>query len=435
MDPYEKKIIDLIDENADRIISFARDVAKSGEASFFEFETARKVKEFLESLGLPVKFGIAVTGVKAETSGKRGPTVGIIGELDGIRCPAHPQAVPDTGISHACGHNAQMAIMLGAAIALSDESVSDRLFGNVAFLAIPAEEHVDSEVCDSLLEQGKLSIPSGKAEWVYLGELDDVDIAITTHVHMVPSNSDLLLGNNASTGTIGKKITIHGKAAHAAAAPHLAVNALNAASLGLSALGMLRETFREKDFVRVHPIIKKGGTAVNVVPDEVIIETMVRAGNIEAMLETDRKVDTAFTCSAAALGASCEIKNYIGKLPVIETPPCRALSDAARILSDKADISDIAPNVQNAASTDVGDLTHIMPVINFSHGGFEGALHSADFKICDEYKAYILPAKLAALTVYNLLKDNAENADELIKSFKPKLSRADYIKYAIDLTK
>ena len=141
---HMKKIIDLIDENADRIISFARDVAKSGEASFLSLKPRARLKEFLESLGLPVKFGIAVTGVKAETSGKRGPTVGIIGELDGIRCPAHPQAVPDTGISHACGHNAQMAIMLGAAIALSDESVSDRLFGNVAFLAIPAEEHVDS---------------------------------------------------------------------------------------------------------------------------------------------------------------------------------------------------------------------------------------------------------------------------------------------------
>jgi metal-dependent amidase/aminoacylase/carboxypeptidase family protein len=246
---------------------------------------------------------------------------------------------------------------------------------------------------------------------------------------MVPTESDILLGNNSSNGTIGKTITIKGVAAHAAAAPHKGVNALNAASLGLSALGMLRETFEEKDYIRVHGVIKKGGTTVNVVPDEVVVEFMVRSKYIDVMLDTSDKVDRIFNGCAAALGAKCEIRNYLGKLPVIETPPCSSLHDAAACLSQEASVSDIIINTHNAASTDVGDFTHIMPVVNFTHGGFEGALHSADNKVTDENKAYIIPAKLAALTVYHLLKDNAAGADEVIKEFKSKLTKAEYLKY------
>ena len=75
-----------------------------------------------------------------------------------------------------------------------------------------------------------------------------------------------MLGNSACTGFVGKTVYLHGKAAHAAAAPHMGVNALNAACLGMSALGMIRETFEEKDCVRVHPYIREGGEAINVVP-------------------------------------------------------------------------------------------------------------------------------------------------------------------------
>lgn len=81
----------------------------------------------------------------------------------------------------------------------------------------------------------------------------------------------------SSNGFVGKTVRYIGKTAHAADAPHEGVNALNAACLGLMGINALRETFREQDVVRVHPIITKGGDFVNSVPDDVRLELYVRA--------------------------------------------------------------------------------------------------------------------------------------------------------------
>ena len=93
---------------------------------------------------------------------------------------------------------------------------------------------------------------------------------------------------------VSKVIRYKGVAAHAAGAPYKGINALNAASLGLSALAYQRETFKDEDHVRVHPIITKGGNLVNVVPDEVVIETLVRASNKDAIADAAFKTDRAF---------------------------------------------------------------------------------------------------------------------------------------------
>ena len=368
-----------------------------------------------------------MTGVRAELSGD-GPHIAVIGELDGILSPAHPQAAE--GYAHACGHHCQMTALLGAALALTDPQVREALDGAVTFFAVPAEEYTPAGDKLALREAGKIRYGSGKSELVRLGEFDDIDMALTSHVHMVPSESDLLVGNNGANGFISKTITLHGKAAHAAAAPHAAVNALNAASLGFSALGMIRETFLEQDYVRVHPIIKKGGDAVNVVPHEVVVETMVRARTLEAINETSEKVNRAYEGAAWAIGATAEIRDYQGDLPVIEQLPLDAQREAMAALAGKGlDIREITPGAQNVASTDVGDLSYLMPVVNFTHGGFTGALHAADFAITDEEKAYVLPAKMMALTAYHLLKDGAAHARKILQDFTPAMTKEEYIDY------
>ena len=85
---------------------------------FKEVKTAGLVEEMLGRLGLAPKTGLALTGVRADARGRRGtgPTFAIIGELDGLRVTGHPEADPQTGAAHACGHNAQIAGMLGAAM-------------------------------------------------------------------------------------------------------------------------------------------------------------------------------------------------------------------------------------------------------------------------------------------------------------------------------
>ena len=430
MDAIEKRICQLIDENQDKLYAFAEDIYCHGERGYSEFRTAEKTAAFLKELGLSVQEGLAITGVKGRMEQKEGPTVAIIGELDGILCSTHPQAVPETGLSHACGHHAQLTAMLGATLALADEEVRKSLDGNVVAFAVPAEEYQAAHIREELLGSGKVCCLLGKSELLRLGEFDDIDMALSNHTHMIAAGADcdLLLGNSAATGYIGKTIIVHGKGAHAAAAPHAGINALNAAALGLSALGMVRETFQEKDNVRVHPVVREGGQAVNNVPDRAVLDMMVRAITMDAMQQASKKVDRAFEGGAWALGATTTVENTQGALPVLKRPADKVMKEAAALLEGVV-VKDAPMDMNNTASTDLGDLTHRMPVLNFTFGGFVGKLHGDDFKITDPYKMYLAPAKLMALTIYRLLKDQAQEAKAILDDFTPALTKQEYLDY------
>lgn len=429
MNAIEERILRVIDQRAEDIIGFAEETFHTAEAGFCEARTAARVAAFMQSLGLQTEEHLAVTGVRARIGRAGGPVACVIGELDGIYCKDHPFSDRQTGMSHACGHHMQLAVLLGAACALSDPQVLASLDGAVDLLAVPAEEHVGTERRKCLMAAGKIYACCGKSELLCNGALDNVDLALTTHAHMVPCDREFLLGNPSSNGYISKTIRLLGKASHAAIAPHEGVNALDAASLGFSALGMLRSTFREQDYVRAHFIMTKGGTATNVVPDEVVIEGQVRAKTMEAMRGASEKVNRAFQAGAYAFGARAELIDEQGYLPVRYLAAVPAQIEAAKLLRPEADFETVTPFVHNAACTDVGDLTHVLPVVNFSMGGFTGSLHSADFTVTDANQAYILPAKLMALTVYRLLKDGATQAREVMANFQPAFTRAEYREY------
>lgn len=437
MDETERKIISIIDTKREELIRLGSDLFHHGERGFAEYKTAERMSSLLKEIGkstlgtesaLEIREGLAGTGIKASIGPGIGPNIAVICELDGIHCPEHPQAAK-SGMSHACGHNVQMTAMAGAAFALCEPEVLSALNGRVTFFCVPAEEYLGVEVRDSLHAAGILSHSGGKAELICRGEFDDIDIALTSHVHMLPyQNADLAVGNNACSGFIGKTIVIRGKAAHAAIAPHEGINALNAAALGLTALGMVRETFREEDYIRVHPILKKGGAAVNVVPEEAVVDMMVRGKTIEAIEETSKKVDRAFQGAAYALGADIKIRDSKGYLPVIERTADRVMLEAARLLKGVRTVA-VTSGLQNTASTDVGDLTHLLPVLNVTCGGTKGVLHSKDFQITDPDTAYLATAKVMALTVYKLLKNQAYEAIQIKKEFRPVFTRDEYIQY------
>ena len=114
------------------------------------------------------------------------------------------------------------------------------------------------------------------------GAFDDIDMAMQMHADKNMPRPTVSVGSS-SNGFVGKTVRYVGKVAHAADAPHEGVNALNAAMLGLMGINALRETFREDDVVRVHPIITKGGDFVNSVPADVRMELYVRAKTMEAI--------------------------------------------------------------------------------------------------------------------------------------------------------
>ena len=92
--------------------------------------------------------------------------------------------------------------------------------------------------------------------------------------------------------------------------------AADAAQLALSAINAQRETFRDEDCVRVHPIITKGGDLVNIIPAEVCLETYVRAKTPDAILDAAAKVDRSLRGAAMAMGCRVEIETVPGNLPL-----------------------------------------------------------------------------------------------------------------------
>ena len=426
IDETGQRILRLIDVHKDQIIAFAEDIAVHPEPGYEEFRTAGKTAEVLKNLGYKVTEHLARTGVKGTKSIKEGPSLTVIGELDAIGCHSHPNANPVTGVVHACGHHAQMAAMIGCAIAMADPDVQECLAGTVNFLAVPAEEYIDADKRARLKKEG-IEFCCGKSEMIRTGVFDDTDIALTTHVHMVPVEEDFYLGNPACNGYSAERVTVRGKAAHGAIDPWNGVNALSITTSAIQMMGLMRETFREEDHVRLHNVIRKAGDVINSVPDEAIVETKVRAASLDKICEITDMVNRAYAGSAYAFGGKIEMEKLQGYMPIIPRAADNTLIEAADDLG--LNYRTVQKGDFNNACTDVGDLSHFVPVVNFTFKGFEGKLHGADFKITDPEKAYILPAKLLALTVYKLLKNGGQEAKKITKSYTPVFNKESYIQY------
>jgi amidohydrolase len=426
MDKTEERILSVIDRNRDAIIAFGRDIYTHAELGYKEFRTAKKFADFLKGLHLDVQEHLAITGVKGYLRGKQsGVNLALIGELDALRIPEHPFVNPETQAAHSCGHNAQLTGVAGAALALADPEVAASLGGNVTFFAVPAEEYGEIEFKNQLQKEGKIRYGGGKCELIRIGAFDDIDLAVVHH----SDQAGIQVGSGTSNGFVSKVIRYIGREAHAAGEPEKGVNALNAASLGLSALAFQRETFRDEDAVRVHPILTRGGNLVNVVPAEAIIETLVRAKSTEAILDADRKTDRAFRAGAAAVGAGIEITTLPGYLPRLPEPANPLVLEAAREAAPGKEVREADPGLHSGGSSDVGDLQHILPVLNFNTGGVAGAPHSKDYHITDEDEAYLVTAKIFALSAYKLLKDGAAAARKIAAEYQPKYTKETYVRF------
>ncbi|MEA5091101.1 N-acetyldiaminopimelate deacetylase [bioreactor metagenome] len=422
----KQKVCATIDSNVAKIAAYAEDVAKEPELGFKEIKTAAKMAAVFDELGIEYRAGLAITGVKGRVhGGKKGPTIAVIGELDAIGCADSLLANPLTGAAHACGHNIQQAAMIGAAYGLVKSGVLADLAGDVVFFGVPAEEYVELDYRKHLRAEGKLHFLHGKGELIYLGEFDDIDMAMQIHSDKNMPKPTVSIGQS-SNGFVGKTVQYIGKTAHAADAPDQGINALNAAMLGLMGINALRETFREKDVIRVHPIITKGGDLVNSVPSDVRVETYVRAKTMEAMEATNIKIDAALRAGGAAIGAKVIIDTLPGQLPLICNNTLNNLFvDNAKIANPKVEIKDSG---HFSASTDMGDVSHLMPVIHPFIGGTTGLLHTKDFCVVDFDAAAILPAKTFAMMIIDLLADDGMQAKAILAEHKPVLSKEEYVK-------
>ncbi len=410
------------------LIDIAKTILDHPEPGFHEVKTARFVGEKLHELGIAHEDGIALTGIKGYIRGDRpGPTVAVIGELDSLRVPGHPHADPKTGAAHACGHHCQIGMMLGAAVGLQVLEVQAALAGNVALMAVPAEEFIDVEYRWQLHQEGALGLMAGKQEFIRLGAFDDVDMAMMVHTSSSHEDAKFAVGGT-SNGHVVKYVRFIGKAAHAGGAPHLGVNALQAAMVALNALNAQRETMRDEDVIRLHGILTQGGAAVNSIPADVRYEGRVRGRNAAVIADANMKMDRCLRAGALALGAQVNIVTLPGYLPMLNNASMQHLFKGnAGQLVGKANIATHPDDLNRGGSTDMGDLSQLMPVVHPYTGAASGVGHGTDYIVRDYVQAIVNPAKVMAMTVIDLLAGNAEQAKEVLDTSPPQMSKAQYL--------
>ncbi len=412
-------------ESREEIIDIGRRILECAETGYREEKTSELVRQCFDGLEIEYTYPLALTGVKAKLYGKKHKyNIAIMGEMDALSCVGHPTANA-CGIAHACGHNAQIAAMLGAAYALKKSGVMEKLDGDVTFFAVPAEEFIELDYRRELRRQGKISYFGGKQELIALGAFDDVDMAMMVHAQPNEPEAKMYL-RGYNLGFLAKSVTIKGKAAHGST-PHLGTNALNAAALSIIGIHSNRETFRDEERIRIHPIITKGGDVVNSVPDEVCIDTYVRGATFEAIKKGNAAVERSLAGACTMIGAAYATEDIPGYLPLKESAELSAVFEkcSGEVLGEE----NLVYGKEITGSTDVGDLSAIIPTVQPSVGGFSGNLHGKDFAVADEDTAYLAPALIMASTAAELLFDGAEKAERVASAFKPVMTKNEYINY------
>ena len=411
----------LIEKHKDLILRAEREIWKNPEVGFKEVKTDAFMKSEFRKLGYPLTEADGIPGFYTVLdTGKPGPTVLVLAELDALYCSDHPDCDPETKAVHACGHHAQCAAILGLAAALKEEGALEGLSGRIKLCLVPAEEGIDIEYRMNLIKEGKISFASGKQEFLSRGYLDDADLAFMVHAGVINEARPGLTFRKYKgyNGVIRKKIVIRGKAAHAGDCPHLGINALNAAALVIQAVNNLRETFKESDYVRFHPIVTKGGDAVNAVPAEVIMQSYVRAASTAALDSANKRINRAIGAAAAANGCTVLICDLGGSEPFFED---KNLTDVFSAVCEEIGGKDCYENCDEweACSTDMGDVAVNIPAIHPYAVGATGSEHGKDYRIPDPGATCGNSAVLQFAMIQRLLENGAEKAKEIIAAYRP----------------
>jgi amidohydrolase len=427
----KQKACAAIDKRKKELVQIARDVLARPEPGFCEVRTARMVARKFQEMGIPHRSGLALTGLKGSVicGNGIGPRLAIIGELDSLVVTDHPYADPETGAAHACGHHCQIGMLLGALTGLMVPEVLRQLSGEIVPFAVPAEEFIQVTRRLELRAEKKIEFMSGKQEMIRLGEFDNVDIAVMCHTASDMGDRKFAVGGT-SNGHIVKYVEYRGRGSHAGSAPHLGINALNAASFALQAINSNREIFQDDDTVRIHGIMTRGGEAVSAVPADVRLEWRVRSASPKAVVVNGAVVDRCFKAGALAVGASVKITNIPGYLPMRHNPGLQELfqQNCTSLMGESSLL--IMPARRNrGGSTDMGDLSQIIPSCHPYTSGAVGAGHSKEYLITDYESAVITPAKLMAMVAIDLLADGGATGKKVIDNHRPSMSKSAYLRF------
>ena len=420
---------EIVASQREVMFSAADYIWKHPETGYREWKTHAYLAEEFKKLGYELVEAGNIPGFYTDIdTGKPGPKLLIMGELDSLIVSTHPDCDPETGYVHACGHHCQVSALLGIAAALKQPGAMDNMSGSIRLMAVPAEELIEIGFREELRKQGVIKYFGGKVEFMHRGYMDGCDIALLVHTGVGDHPSIALTpGNN---GCVTKNINFVGVSAHAGGAPHLGVNALYAASQAMNAANALRETFQEKDTIRFHPIITKGGGAVNAIPNDVRMESYVRGASLEAIKEANTKINRALAASAASMGANVVLKDRPGYTPLENDEQLYDLT--CEIVKQCFGEDALVKRGRSTGCTDVGDVSAVMPTVQPYASGACGVAHGSDYRIADPESALVMSAQYQVLMAEALLSNNAELGKKIIQNAKLRFSSMEEFFQAID---
>ncbi|MFC9760223.1 amidohydrolase [Rhodococcus jostii] len=320
---------DVITELRDRIVAVSRDIHAHPELAFEERYAAERVATELEMAGFAVTR--AAYGVETSVEGVYGS-----GEFRVVLC-AEYDALP--GVGHACGHNTIAATAVGTALAL--KPLVDDLGLQLVVLGTPAEEHGGGKIV--LMRNGAFE-----------------GAVVSAMVHGVAEAEEMSVSLVKMQCVDRFDVSFTGRDAHAAAAPHEAVNAAAAATLAEVAVGLLRQQLA--DGIRLSAITMEAGAVTNIVPGYSRLSIEVRSQDLDEMLETKRRVLQCMEGAAIATGCSWTHNRTEPRYISIDPNPllCKAWdSNMARVGRPVTDRLAFA-----GGSTDMGNVSRVVPSIH-----------------------------------------------------------------------
>jgi len=382
-------IIDAMNENEAKFKNISIYIGDNPELGHEEFKACKILTDTLREHDFHVEIGICdlPTAFKATyDSGKEGPTIGYMAEYD---------ALPELG--HACGHNLIAVMGIAAGIGLS--KVLEETGGKVIVYGTPAEE-----------------TKGGKVTMAEAGIFEELDVAMMVH----PLDNYMKSGDSLAMDAI--QFEFFGKSAHAAASPHLGINALDAVLHTFNSINALRQHI--KPDARIHGVITEGGKAANIVPDYAVAQFYVRAGKRE---DVNILVEKVKKCAeGAALQTGATVKSSFYEFSYDDMITNKTLSDVftKQLVSLGVEEIEIHEQRDGSGSLDMGNVSQVVPAIhpyvkicNESY-----ACHTHEFReaaMSEQGRdAMLLGAKSMALTGLEILTNK-----ELLATIKKEFAK------------
>ncbi len=361
-----------VDRIAPQLLHASHEIHAHPELNFEEHFAHDLLTGMLDDNGLaPTRHAYGVDTAFEARAGEAGFDVAVLCEYDAL--PA---------IGHACGHNIIATAGLGAGIAAA--TIAARAGGRVRIMGTPAEEG-----------------GGGKIEMARNGGFQNLDAAMMVH----PADADLIRMDAIAIHQVD--VEFHGRAAHAAAAPHEGRNALDAAVLSYMNVAALRQHILPTE--RIHGIFLTGGDKANIVPAETSMQWMVRSPTIASLQPLKQRVLTCFEAGAAACGCTTTstwdtvtYADMIDNGPMVQSY-VRNAATIGRMVQDPRAIGKAV-----VGSTDMGNVSYLVPsihpMIQVAPSGV--AIHTVDFArwaVSDQGDRAVLDgAKTMAMTVVDL---------------------------------